>query len=132
MVLVSHHVRELSLQVLQEVLEAMTEAAQKQQQTRDEAQERFTEETSASGCHKQRRKDLADSLGVEETKLQRKQQNLKEAESLRDRWHGEHSVTECKHHVIHTACPGALLQCGSQHSGRFTMNLRDGSQFLAS
>ncbi|CAL5227811.1 g10837 [Coccomyxa viridis] len=73
--------------VLQEVLEAMTESAKKQQQTRDEVQERLDEEASASGSHKQRSKDLSERLRMEDTKLQRKQQNLKEAESLRDRWH---------------------------------------------
>ncbi len=90
-----HHAKlakEASLQVLQEVLEAMTESAKKQQQTRDEVQERLDEEASASGSHKQRSKDLSERLRMEDTKLQRKQQNLKEAESLRDRWHGEHSV----------------------------------------
>ncbi len=45
-----------------------------------------------SGSHKQRSKDLSERLRMEDTKLQRKQQNLKEAQSLRDRWHGEHSV----------------------------------------
>lgn len=78
------------MQVLQEVLEAMTETAQKQQRTRDEVQERFDQETSMSGCHKQRRKDLAERLRMEDTKLQRKQQNLKEAEGLRDRWQSKH------------------------------------------
>ena len=85
------------VQILQGVLEAMAETAQKQQRTRDEVQERFDQETSMSGCHKQRRKDLAERLRMEDTKLQRKQQNLKEAQGLRDRWQGEDSVMKAKH-----------------------------------
>ncbi len=55
------------LQLLEEVLEAMTEAVQKQQSTRDEMQQR------------------------EDKNLQTKQKNLRKAQSLRDSWHGEHS-----------------------------------------
>ena len=74
--------------------------AQKQQRTRDEVQERFDEETSAPGCHKQKRKELSERLNMEDTKLQRKQQNLKEAETLRDRWQGEYGL-------MHTECSAA-------------------------
>ena len=82
----------------------MAETAQKQQRTRDEVQERFDQETSMSGCHKQRRKDLAERLRMEDTKLQRKQQNLKEAQSLRDRWQGEHSVPTADHSPGYAPC----------------------------
>ena len=110
-----------SVQVVQEVLEAMTETAQKQQRTRDEVQERFDQETSMSGCHKQRRKDLAERLRMEDTKLQRKQQNLKEAQGLRDRWQGECPLTLIRSHAMHTAQPA----CGSVHgSGSASSSVR--------
>lgn len=84
------------LQVLQEVLEALTESVQKQQRTRDEVQERFHQETLMSGCHKQRRKDLTERVHIEDAKLQRKQQNLKELQGLKDSWQGE----PCLSHLV--------------------------------
>ena len=104
-----HHAKlaENALQVLQEVLEAMTEAAQKQQTVRDEVQQQIDDETSESGCRKQH---LKKRLTEEDEKLQLKQDNLKEAQSLRDSWHGEHLHMEGADHVMHLARGGAQLQ----------------------
>ena len=94
------------MQVLQEVLEAMTEAVQKQQSTRDTTQQRLDEVNSIPGCNKQRPTDLKDlekGLCGEDAQLQKKQQNLDEAQSLRDSWLGEHSGMTDEHHVMHPA-----------------------------
>jgi hypothetical protein len=76
------------MQVLQAVLDALTESVQKQQQTRDEVQERYGEETSKPDSHKQRSKDLTERLQMEDAKLQRKQQNLRDTQSLKETWNG--------------------------------------------
>ena len=89
------------LQVMKEVLEALTESVQKQQRAKGEVQERFQEEAGQPGCHKQRRKDLTERLQVEDAKLQKKQQNLREAESLQESWQGE-----CLPKFIGIACMG--------------------------
>lgn len=78
----------LVLQVLQDMLDALTESAQKQQKTRDGVQERYEQETSKPDCHKQRSKDLTERLQMEAAKLQRKQQNLEEIQSLKETWKG--------------------------------------------
>lgn len=78
------------LQVMEEVLEALTESVQRQQRAKDEVQKRFHEETSQPGCHKQKRKELTERLQVEDAKLDKKQQNLREVQSLRESWHGKH------------------------------------------
>ena len=74
--------------MLQDVLDALTESVQKQQHTRDEVQERYDQETSKSDSHKQRSKDLTERLQMEDAKLQRKQQNLKDIQSLKEAWNG--------------------------------------------
>ncbi len=106
-----HHAKlaENALQVLQEVLEAMTEAVQKQQTIRDEVQQQIDDETSESGCRKQH---LKKRLAEEDEKLQLKRDNLKEAQrqALRDSWHGEHLDMEDADHVMHLARGGAQLQ----------------------
>ncbi len=123
-----HHAKlaKNTLQVLQEVLEAMTEAVQKQQSTRDTMQQRLDEVNSTPGCNKQRPTDLKDlekDLCIEETQLQKKQQLLKEAQSLRDRWEGEHlamtNTTSCTLHGLKHSCNPALLRksTGRQHTG---------------
>lgn len=85
------HILKLRVQVLREVVEAMKEAFQNQQRTFDVVQQRSDHEASMSGSHKQRSKDLKELLSMEKTKLQRKEQNLKEAESLVDSRQGERS-----------------------------------------
>ena len=76
------------LQVMEEVLDALTESVQKQQRAKEEMQKRFHEEASQPGCQKQRRKELAERLQVEDAKLDRKQQNLREVQSLQESWQG--------------------------------------------
>jgi len=85
------HILKFPVQVLKEVVEAMNESFQKQQRTFDEVQQRSDHEASMSGSHKQRSKDLKELLSMENTKLQRKEQNLKVAESLVDSRQGERS-----------------------------------------
>ena len=77
------------LQVMEEVLDALTDSVQKQQRAKDEVQERFHEEAGQPGCQKQKRKDLTERLQVEDAKLQKKQQNLREVQSLQESWQGE-------------------------------------------
>ncbi len=72
------------LQVLQDVLDALTQSVEKQQKTRDEVCERCHQETLKPECHKPRSKDLTERLQMEDAKLQRKQQNLKEMQSLQE------------------------------------------------
>ena len=76
------------LQVMEEVLDALTESVQKQQRAQGEVQKRFHEEASQPGCHKQKRKELTERLQVEDAKLEKKQQNLREVQSLRESWPG--------------------------------------------
>ena len=77
------------LQVMEEVLDALRDSVQKQQRGKDEVQKRFHEEAGQPGCQKQRRKELTERLQVEDAKLERKQQNLREVQSLQESWQGE-------------------------------------------
>lgn len=108
------------LQVIEEVLEALTESVQKQQRAKDEVQERFHGEASQPGCQKQRRKDLTERLQVEDAKLQKKQQNLREAQSLQ-----ESSQGGSPFQFIHTACMGRQAQ--AQHCAMHCIYAQDNS-----
>ena len=76
------------LQVIEEELDALMESVQKQQRARKEVQKCFNEEASQPGCHEQKKKELEDRLQMEDAKLDRKQQNLKEVQSLQETWQG--------------------------------------------
>ena len=99
------------LQVLEEVLDALRDSVQKQQRAKDEVQKRFHEEAGQPGSQKQRRKELTERLQVEDAKLERKQQNLREVQSLQESWHGEGSSP------ITQYCPPGGRQARLQHCG---------------
>ena len=105
------------LQVMKEVLEALTESVQKQQRAKDEVQERFHEEAAQPGCQKQRRKDLTERLQVEDAKLQKKQQNLRKAQSLQESWQGERSFPLHRHSLYGARGTGTAL-CHALHGMR--------------
>ena len=96
------------LQVMEEVLDALADSVQKQQRAKDEVQQRFNEEAGQPGCQKQRKKDLTDRLQVEDAKLQKKQQNLREAQSVQESWQGVRPLQS-----INIACMGRQAQ--AQH-----------------
>ena len=76
----------------------MIEALQLQQRTRDEIQQRIHEEV-----HKKDLKGLRERLSKEDAKLQSKQDNLKEAQSLKDSWYGERLSMEGADRIVHPA-----------------------------
>ena len=105
------------LQVMEEVLDALADSVQKQQRAKDEVQQRFNEEAGQPGCQKQRKKDLTDRLQVEDAKLQKKQQNLREAQSVQESWQGVRPLQS-----INIACMGdrhkhSTVPCAAWYAG---------------